>query len=52
MIRRAEAQTMRNRTQFYYAAAKHGNVFPTSLTAISSRIIFRNKLEVTFLDKV
>ena len=37
---------------FYYAAANHWNALPTSLNAISSRIIFRNKLEATFLNKL
>ena len=37
---------------FYYAAAKHWNALPMSLSAISSRIIFRHKLEATFSGKL
>ena len=37
---------------FYYAAAKHCNALLTSLTAVSRRIIFRNKLETTFSGKL
>ena len=36
---------------FYCAAVKHWNALLTSLTAISRRVISRNKLEVTFLEK-
>ena len=37
---------------FYYAAAKNWNALPTLLIAISSRIIFRNRFEATFSDKL
>ena len=37
---------------FYYAAAKHWNALLTSLAAISSRIICRNKLEAMFSAKL